>query len=135
MTCPAADFVEEPFLLAVKDALSEQGLFIVNLVTRSPTVNDMVVSRMKGVSINILDYIRHMNCILKVFVVQVFSHLFSLQLEEDVNEVLFAVPSELCVKEEFFDEAALKLEKLLNLKHPEMKQSIIDATKKIRCLK
>ncbi|XP_022146935.1 methyltransferase-like protein 13 [Momordica charantia] len=113
MTCPAADFVEEPFLLAVKDALSEQGLFIVNLVTRSPTVNDMVVSRMKGV----------------------FSHLFSLQLEEDVNEVLFAVPSELCVKEEFFDEAALKLEKLLNLKHPEMRQSIIDATKKIRRLK
>lgn len=56
MTCPAVDFVEEPFLLAVKDALSEQGLFIVNLVTRSPTVNDMVVARMKGVSINILNY-------------------------------------------------------------------------------
>lgn len=54
MTCPAADFVEEPFLLAVKDALSEQGLFIINLVTRSPTINDMVVTRMKGVSINIL---------------------------------------------------------------------------------
>lgn len=56
MTCPAVGFVEEPFLLAVKDALSEQGLFIVNLVTRSPTVNDMVVARMKGVSINILNY-------------------------------------------------------------------------------
>lgn len=113
MTCPAVDFVEEPFLLAVKDALSEQGLFIVNLVTRSPTVNDMVVARMKGV----------------------FNHLFSLQLEEDVNEVLFALPSDFCIKEDLFNEAALQLEKLLNLKHLEMRQSIVDATKKIRCLK
>lgn len=113
MTCPAADFVEEPFLLAVKDALSEQGIFIVNLVTRSPTINDMVVSRMKGV----------------------FNHLFSLQLEEEVNEVLFALPSEFCIKEALFNESALQLEKLLNLKHPEIRQSIVDATKKIRCLK
>ncbi|XP_038902805.1 eEF1A lysine and N-terminal methyltransferase [Benincasa hispida] len=113
MTCPAADFVEEPFLLAVKDALSEQGLFIVNLVTRSPTVNDMVVARMKGV----------------------FNHLFSLQLEEDVNEVLFALPSDFCIKEDLFNEAGLQLEKLLNLKHLETRQSIVDATKKIRCLK
>ncbi|KAL0548017.1 hypothetical protein IC582_012456 [Cucumis melo] len=114
MTCPAADFVEEPFLLAVKDALSEQGLFIINLVTRSPTINDMVVTRMKGV----------------------FNHLFSLQLEEDVNEVLFALPSDLGIKEDhLFNEASLQLEKLLNLKHLEMRQSIVDATKKIRCLK
>lgn len=49
MTCPAADFVEESFLLTVKDTLSEQGLFIVNLVSRSPAIKDMVISRMKSV--------------------------------------------------------------------------------------
>lgn len=66
---------------------------------------------------------------------QVFNHLFSLQLEEDVNEVLFALPSDFCIKEDLFNEAALQLGKLLNLKHLEMRQSIVDATKKIRCLK
>lgn len=49
MTCPAADFVEGSFLLTVKDALSEQGLFIVNLVSRSQATKDMVISRMKTV--------------------------------------------------------------------------------------
>lgn len=63
MTCPAADFVEGSFLLTVKDALSEQGLFIVNLVSRSQATKDMVISRMKmvrmvdacvGVCVNII---------------------------------------------------------------------------------
>lgn len=49
MTCPAPDFVEESFLRNVKDTLSEQGLFIINLVSRSPAIKDMVVSRMKEV--------------------------------------------------------------------------------------
>ena len=49
MACPAADFVEESFLLTVKDTLSEQGLFIVNLVSRSPAVKDTIISRMKVV--------------------------------------------------------------------------------------
>ncbi|BBG93368.1 S-adenosyl-L-methionine-dependent methyltransferases superfamily protein [Prunus dulcis] len=66
MTCPAADFVQETFLQTVKDALSEKGLFIINLVSRSQAIKDSVISRMKVV----------------------FSHLFCLQLEEDVNELL-----------------------------------------------
>lgn len=49
MTCPAADFVEESFLLTVKDSLSEQGLFVVNLVSRSSAIKDMVIERMKTV--------------------------------------------------------------------------------------
>ena len=49
MTFSAADFVEVSFLLTVRDALSEQGLFIVNLVSRSQAAKDMVISRMKGV--------------------------------------------------------------------------------------
>lgn len=113
LTCPATDFVDVSFLQNVKDTLSEQGLFVINLVSRSSAMKDMVVSRMKAV----------------------FSHLFCLQLEEDVNEVLFALRSESCIKEDCFPEAAHKLEKLLKLKHPEMSQSIADATKKVRCLK
>lgn len=122
MTCPAADFVDESFLLTVKDSLSDQGLFVVNLVSRSRAIKNMVVSRMKTV----------------------FSHLFCLQLEEDVNEVMFALRTEDCIKEERFGEAAVELEKLLSRdrndlpeksKPPEMSQIIRDSTEKIKCLK
>ncbi|KAL9408774.1 hypothetical protein AB3S75_047206 [Citrus x aurantiifolia] len=113
MTCPAADFVEGSFLLTVKDALSEQGLFIVNLVSRSQATKDMVISRMK----------------------MVFNHLFCLQLEEDVNLVLFGLSSESVTKDNSFPEAAVQLGKLVKFQHPEISQSIMDAAKKIRCLK
>ncbi|KAH9649742.1 methyltransferase 11 domain-containing protein [Citrus sinensis] len=113
MTCPAADFVEGSFLLTVKDALAEQGLFIVNLVSRSQATKDMVISRMK----------------------MVFNHLFCLQLEEDVNLVLFGLSSESCIKDNSFPEAAVQLGKLVKFQHPEISQSIMDAAKKIRCLK
>ncbi|XP_043722244.1 eEF1A lysine and N-terminal methyltransferase isoform X2 [Telopea speciosissima] len=113
MTCPPANFVEESFLFSVKKSLSEGGLFVINLVSRSPSIREMVVSRMRAV----------------------FTHLFSLQLEEDVNEVLFALTTETCVKEEFYPEAASQLQKLLNFTHPERGQSIIDTTKNIKCMK
>ncbi|CAN1334350.1 eEF1A lysine and N-terminal methyltransferase [Linum perenne] len=113
MTCPAADFVEESFLQTVKNALSKQGLFVVNLVARSSVIKEMVVSRMKTV----------------------FSHLYSLQLEEDVNMILFGLSCEESIAEESFPESAQRLEKLLKLRHPEISQSIVDGTKKIKCLK
>ncbi|XVF84603.1 hypothetical protein PTKIN_Ptkin17bG0050600 [Pterospermum kingtungense] len=112
MTCPAPDFVEESFLRNVKDTLSEQGLFVINLVSRSPAVKDMVVSRMK----------------------EVFSHLFCLQLEGEVNLVIFGLCSESCIKEDDIPAATLRLEKLLDSKHPEISQSITDAAKKLKCL-
>ncbi|KAL9411308.1 hypothetical protein AB3S75_044994 [Citrus x aurantiifolia] len=113
MTRPAADFVEVSFLLTVRDALSEQGLFIVNLVSRSQAAKDMVISRMKTV----------------------FNHLFCLQLEEDVNLVLFGLSSESCIKDNSFPEAAVQLEKLVKFQPPEISQSTMDAAKKIRYLK
>ncbi|XP_022761873.1 methyltransferase-like protein 13 isoform X3 [Durio zibethinus] len=113
MTCPAADFVEESFLRNVKDTLSEQGLFVINLVSRSPAIKDVVVSRMK----------------------EVFSHLFCLQLEGEVNLVLFGLCSDSYIEEDCIPEATLRLEKLLKSKHPEISQSITDAAKKLRCLK
>ncbi|XWS35164.1 hypothetical protein CRYUN_Cryun21dG0102300 [Craigia yunnanensis] len=112
MTCPAADFVEVSFLRNVKDTLSEQGLFVINLVSRSPAIKDVVVSRMK----------------------EVFSHLFCLQLEEEVNLVIFGLCSESYINEDCIPEATLRLEKLLKSDHPEISQSITDAAKKLRCL-
>lgn len=112
MTCPAADFVEESFLFTVRDSLSDTGLFVVNLVSRSASTKDMVLARMK----------------------MVFGKLFSLQLEEDVNEVIFALKTEDCIMEDSFHEASQQLGKLLTLKHPELIQNITDVAKKIKHL-
>ncbi|TKY59979.1 Methyltransferase protein 13 [Spatholobus suberectus] len=113
LTCPAPDFLDESFLETVKDKLSEEGLFVVNLVSRSQAIKDLALSKMK----------------------KVFRHLFCLQLDEDVNEVHFALKSESCIEDNSFSEASLKLDKLLKFKHPEIGQNIINATKKIRRLK
>ncbi|KAK7348729.1 hypothetical protein VNO80_23371 [Phaseolus coccineus] len=113
LTCPAPEFLDEFFLETVKDKLSEDGLFIVNLVSRSQAIKDMALSKMK----------------------KVFSHLFCLQLDEDVNEVHFALKSESCIDDNCFSEASIKLDKLLEFKHPEIGQNIINASKKIRRLK
>ena len=56
MTCPAADFVDESFLQCVKDALSDKGLFIINLVSRSQDIKDAVISRMKLVRRKLMCY-------------------------------------------------------------------------------
>ncbi|CAH2059889.1 unnamed protein product [Thlaspi arvense] len=115
LTCPASEFIEETFLLSVKRALPQHGLFVVNLVSRSQSVKDMVVSRMK----------------------KVFDHLFSLQLEEedDVNVVLFGLCSESVIGESDIPESAVILEELLKCQRLETKQSIIDAANKLKCLK
>ncbi|KAJ4891421.1 S-adenosyl-L-methionine-dependent methyltransferases superfamily protein [Raphanus sativus] len=115
LTCPASEFVEETFLLSVKRALPQHGLFVVNLVSRSQSVKDMVVSRMK----------------------KVFDHLFSLQLEEedDVNVVLFALCSESVISESDIPESAVILEGLLKCQRLETKQSIVNSTNKLKCWK
>uniref|UniRef100_A0A0E0DD93 Methyltransferase type 11 domain-containing protein n=1 Tax=Oryza meridionalis TaxID=40149 RepID=A0A0E0DD93_9ORYZ len=91
LSCPHANFVEDSFLLAVKKFLDEGGLFIINLVSRSSAVREMVVSRLKAA----------------------FEHLYSLHLEEDLNEVLFATPSERCLDNSNMDEAVAKLKAML----------------------
>lgn len=52
LACPAPDFLDESFLETVKDKLSEQGLFVVNLVSRSQTIKDTIHVRMKKVTKN-----------------------------------------------------------------------------------
>ncbi|XP_071706124.1 uncharacterized protein [Rutidosis leptorrhynchoides] len=112
MTCPAANFVEESFLMSVKSSLSDEGLFVINLVSRSQAVKKMVISRMKVV----------------------FNKLYSLQLEEDVNEVIFALNSD--GNTDFTSpESYNQLQKLLsNVKHPQMNKSITDSVNKIKLL-
>uniref|UniRef100_A0A7C9A0M1 Methyltransferase domain-containing protein n=1 Tax=Opuntia streptacantha TaxID=393608 RepID=A0A7C9A0M1_OPUST len=112
LSCPAPDFVEDHFLTTVKDVLSEQGLFVTNLVSRSSSIKEKVISRIKSV----------------------FGHLFCLQLEEDVNEVLFAMKSDTCF-EENISQAVAELEKILQFEHPERIQSILKTTEKIKRLK
>ncbi|KZV48453.1 methyltransferase-like protein 13-like [Dorcoceras hygrometricum] len=112
LTCPAADFVEESFLLTAKSSLSEQGLFIVNLVSRSSAVKVPVYSRLK----------------------MVFSNLYTLQLEEDVNEVIFALKSDTPVEDDKLSDVFLVLARLLELEKQEWSQSIVDASKLIKRL-
>lgn len=52
LTCPASDFVEESFLSTAKNSISEEGLFIINLVTRSSSVKEAVYARLKTVRID-----------------------------------------------------------------------------------
>ncbi|XP_073314083.1 uncharacterized protein [Primulina huaijiensis] len=110
LACPASDFVEESFLLTAKNSLSEQGLFIVNLVSRSSAVKVPVYSRLK----------------------KVFSSVYSLQLEEDVNEVIFALKSDTPVEEDKLSADFGVLARLLELEKQEWSQSIIDASKLIK---
>ncbi|VAH47165.1 unnamed protein product [Triticum turgidum subsp. durum] len=91
LSCPPANFVEDAFLMSAKRFLSAGGLLIINLVARSSAVKEMVISRLKAV----------------------FENLYSLQLEEDVNEVLFASPSKRYLEIDHLDEAATKLKAML----------------------
>ncbi|VAH31692.1 unnamed protein product [Triticum turgidum subsp. durum] len=91
LSCPPANFVEDAFLMSAKKFLSAGGLLIINLVARSSAVREMAVSRLKAV----------------------FENLYSLQLEEDVNEVLFASPSKRYLEIDHLDEAATKLKAML----------------------
>ncbi|KAG8375987.1 hypothetical protein BUALT_Bualt09G0016200 [Buddleja alternifolia] len=109
LSCPAADFVEESFLLAVKIALSEQGFFVINLVSRSSAVKTAVYSRLK----------------------MVFSNLFYLQLEEDVNEVIFALKTD---SDQFSEEAISVVARSLALEKQEWAQRIIHALELIKPL-
>ncbi|KAJ3675714.1 hypothetical protein LUZ60_004756 [Juncus effusus] len=87
LTCPHPDFLEESFLLSAKDFISDGGIFVINLVSRSSAIRETVISRLKAI----------------------FDYLFSLHLEEDVNEVLFASATETKIEAENF----VKLEKLM----------------------
>ncbi|KAK8937666.1 hypothetical protein KSP40_PGU000553 [Platanthera guangdongensis] len=98
LACPPADFVEEHFLSLVKDFLSTSGLFVINLVSRSTSIRQGIIYRLKSV----------------------FDHLFSLELEEDVNVVLFAASTGTCCSEDQINKAAEQLQNVLKVPLPSM---------------
>ncbi|KAJ0988886.1 hypothetical protein J5N97_007242 [Dioscorea zingiberensis] len=108
LTCPPSNFVEEPFLLSVKEFLSG-GFFVINLVSRSAAIRELVASRMKSV----------------------FAHVFSLELEEDVNEVLLAFDAATCIEMDNLPEATAQLQRLMNIPLPG--DNIVSSS--IKCLK
>ncbi|KAK4779290.1 hypothetical protein SAY86_006818 [Trapa natans] len=112
LSCPASSFVEETFLHNARASMSNQGLFVVNLVSRSASIKAAVILRMKNI----------------------FNHLYSLQIEKDVNEIIFALKTEDCLAEDKFPGAAHQLEKLLTCREPKMREAIIDASKKLKYL-
>ncbi|EYU32697.1 hypothetical protein MIMGU_mgv1a020540mg [Erythranthe guttata] len=69
---PEADFVEESFLLTVKDSLSDRGLFIFKLVTKFSSVRGVVYSTLK----------------------RVFSNLYHFYVDRDSIEIIFALKKE-----------------------------------------
>ncbi|KAL7124284.1 hypothetical protein ABFS83_14G038200 [Erythranthe nasuta] len=70
---PEAEFVEEPFLLAAKDSLSDKGLFILKLATGYPGVRAAVHSKLQMVF---------------------SSNLFSMPVDEGYSELIFALKKE-----------------------------------------
>lgn len=138
LTCPPTDFIEEPFLLSVKKFLSG-GLFVANLVSRSTGIRKTVISRMKSVRtisreksihLNFHFYGWNSNLLLVNSLIQVFTQVFSLELEEDVNEVLFASDTAACTEMDRLPEATAQLQRLL--KFPLPANHIV--TENIKCL-
>ncbi|XP_049932004.1 uncharacterized protein LOC116247429 isoform X2 [Nymphaea colorata] len=110
LTCPPANFVEESFLATVKESLSDVGLFIINTVSRSPSVREKIVQRIQ----------------------EVFAHIFCLKIEEDVNEVLFALGADQCVKDGFPD-STIQFQNLFTLGQPKI-SAFIETAKMIKRL-
>lgn len=114
LTCPHSNFVEESFLKNAKESLVAGGILILNLVSRSTAVHEMVVSRMQ----------------------MVFEQLFSLEIEEDVNKILFALPKKGHISNDGLLEAVIRLEKLLTSSTPWGNgPNIKEYVRKMKCLK
>lgn len=70
MSCPPAEFLEESFLSAVRRRLCEGGMLVINLVARAKAPHITVPEKLK----------------------KVFAEVYTLEVDEDVNRVLFALP-------------------------------------------
>eukprot|EP01018_Ginkgo_biloba_P035512 Gb_15125 [translate_table: standard] len=114
LTCPHFNFVEESFLETAKESLVAGGILILNLVSRSTSVHEMVISRMEAV----------------------FEQLFSLEIEEDVNKILFALPQKGSINKDGIFEMVTRLEKLLtNFTTSANSLDIKESARKMKCLK
>lgn len=72
MSCPPRQFVEPDFLKVVQNCLTDDGIFILNLVSRNEKLRDEVLSNLK----------------------KIYKFLTSYKVEEDVNEIIFCTKDE-----------------------------------------
>ncbi|KAK6145803.1 hypothetical protein DH2020_019672 [Rehmannia glutinosa] len=108
-------FVMESVLWTVKDSLSEEGLYVINLATTSSRLKGQIHSRLK----------------------KVFGNVFSLQLEEDEedsNEVIFALNTDSFINEDHLSEAWDSLATSLEIENQEWRQKLIEASRFIKPL-
>ncbi|KAL9156068.1 hypothetical protein ABFS82_09G048400 [Erythranthe guttata] len=112
LVCPDADFVEETFFLTVKESLSENGIFIFNLVSRFPGVRGAIHSRLK----------------------KVFRNLYHYWSEIDFNEVIYALKSDAPVDKDQLSEACDSLAISLQYKNQHRFREIIRDSKLIEPL-
>ncbi|KAL7098956.1 hypothetical protein ACP275_09G051700 [Erythranthe tilingii] len=113
LVCPDADFVEETFFLTVKESLSENGIFIFNLVSRFPGVRGAILSRLK----------------------KVFRNLYHYWSELDFNEVIYALKSDAPVDKDQLSEACDSLAISLQYKNQHRFREIIKDSKLIEPLR
>lgn len=93
ITCPAPDFLDESFLETVKDNLSEEGLFVVNLVSRSQATKDAVLLRMKKVKANISAIIfiwDYSSCCLALYYIVQFEIYYRCNLKQLYSVLIFS---------------------------------------------
>ncbi|XP_051121890.1 uncharacterized protein LOC127245183 [Andrographis paniculata] len=110
LTSPATDFVEESFLISVKKSLAERGLFIINLISRASSLKTAIYLRLKTV----------------------FGNLFSLEIEEGVNEILFAMKTDSSINGDNLSEARKALETSLEQQEKEWAKKVLESTKLIK---
>ena len=87
MSCPPREFVQKDILTAVEASLSDDGIFILNFVSRDDSMRE-----------NVLKSIR-----------EVFPNLFSYKLEEDVNEIFYCFKKDIKHFNDRFSKAGRKL--------------------------
>ncbi|EYU32698.1 hypothetical protein MIMGU_mgv1a001980mg [Erythranthe guttata] len=106
---PEAEFVEEPFLLAAKDSLSDKGLLIVKFVTCYTGVRAAVYSNFE----------------------KVFSNLFCLHTDKGFNELIFALKKDSpFIGEEELAQACEALRRSLEHNNGDwVKQALVDSKK------
>ncbi|OXU27110.1 hypothetical protein TSAR_005725 [Trichomalopsis sarcophagae] len=97
MSCPPKQFVEPDFLKTVDSCLSDEGLFILNLVARNKKLRDETVDDLK----------------------KIYKFVASYKTEEDVNEIIFCSKNSKDFKEwkDSMQESAKALNELAKTKN------------------
>ncbi|XP_059061808.1 eEF1A lysine and N-terminal methyltransferase homolog [Achroia grisella] len=112
LSCPPKQFLEPDVLDNVKSVLTNDGIFILNLVCRDTSLQDSILQTLK----------HH------------FTHLVRVKLYEEVNEIVFATNTKKSYSTNHFEEAIKKLntiareKNLVNIKCVDLKDFLQSVT-------